>query len=56
MFPMAPAGRGVWRLACHRSLDAPPPGDWTIRVSSLEGAQALSIGCWLARDVVFKKQ
>jgi D-aminopeptidase len=57
MMPMAPAGPGLWRLACHRSLDAPAPGDWTVRTStSSDGRRTLSIGCWLARDVIFRQR
>jgi D-aminopeptidase len=55
LMPMAPAGPGVWRLTCHRSMDAPAPGDWTVRVQDARaGGRKLSVGCWLARDVVFK--
>ena len=57
LMPLAPAGKDVWRLACHRALDAPAPGDWTVRLRrSADGALAgLSVGCWLARDVTFGK-
>jgi hypothetical protein len=30
--PMRPLGGDVWHLACRRSLDAPAPWDWTLRV------------------------
>jgi D-aminopeptidase len=53
MMAMTPAGAGVWRLACHRSLDAPSPGDWTVRLAQPGAERALRVGCWLARDVVF---
>lgn len=56
LMPMALAGPGVWRLTCHRSLDAPAPGDWTVRVStSPAGKRVLSLGCWLARNIAFKR-
>lgn len=57
LMPLAPAGKDVWRLTCHRALDAPVPGDWTVRLRrSADGALAgLSVGCWLARDVAFVK-
>jgi len=57
LMPLTPAGKDVWRLACHRSLDAPAPGNWTVRPRrSPDGAiTGLSVGCWLARDVVFDK-
>jgi hypothetical protein len=36
-------------------MDAPAPGDWTVRVQDARaGGRKLSVGCWLARDVVFK--
>jgi D-aminopeptidase len=55
LMPMTPVGKDLWRLACHRSLDAPAPGDWTVRVRrSATGAIAdLNVGCWLARDVEY---
>ncbi len=55
LMPMTRAGAGVWRLTCHRSLDAPAPGDWTVRVEDdPSGGRKLRVGCWLARDVAFK--
>ena len=57
LMPMAPAGPGVWRLTCHRSLDAPAPGDWTVRVStSPRGTRVLTLGCWLARNIAFEQR
>lgn len=57
LMPMAPAGANVWRLTCHRSLDAPAPGDWTVRVStSPQGNRVLTLGCWLARNIVFEQR
>ncbi|MDQ2066571.1 D-aminopeptidase [Xinfangfangia sp. CPCC 101601] len=54
---MAPAGKDVWILATRRSMDAPPPGDWTFVVQrdaagQITGAQ---LGCWLARGVPYRK-
>ena len=58
MMPLLPAGPDVWRLVCNRSLDAPSPGDWTVRVQRSAGSRAevLSIGCWLARNVNFERR
>ena len=58
MLPLLPAGKDVWRLVCNRALDAPSPGDWTVRVHRSAGGkvEALSIGCWLARNVRFEAQ
>lgn len=57
LMPLTPAGENVWRLACHRALDAPAPGDWTLRMfNSPEGkVESISVGCWLARKVVFRR-
>ncbi|MBB3769614.1 D-aminopeptidase [Angulomicrobium tetraedrale] len=56
MMALMPVGEDVWRLACHRSLDAPAPGDWTVRLSRANGAvTGVSVGCWLARDVLFAR-
>jgi D-aminopeptidase len=57
LMPLTAVGKDVWRLACHRALDAPAPGDWTLRLRRSTGgiATGVSIGCWLARDVVFGK-
>ena len=58
MMPLLPAGRDVWRLVCNRSLDAPSPGDWTVRVRRTAGNQveSLSVGCWLARNVSYERR
>ena len=54
MMPMVEVGPNLWRLACRRSLDAPAPGNWTVQMSvSPRGTRMLSLGCWLAREVLF---
>lgn len=57
LMPLTPVGRDVFRLGCRRSMDAPAPGDWTVRLSRTEtGALAgLTVGCWLARNVGFAR-
>ncbi len=57
LMPMSPAGGDLWRLTCHRSLDAPAPGDWTVQVRRGAGGAVagLTIGCWLARNVTFER-
>lgn len=57
LMPLSPAGKDIWRLACHRSLDAPAPGDWTVQIArSADGKIAgVTVGCWLARNVAFAK-
>ncbi|TKA64490.1 hypothetical protein B0A55_10728 [Friedmanniomyces simplex] len=51
-------GEDVWYLACHRSLDAPAPGNWTVVFHRGEDGKTLrgaTVGCWLARNVPFVK-
>jgi hypothetical protein len=50
-------GGDVWTLACPRGLDAPPPGDWTcVFQKDGEGkVKGVTVGCWLARNIVFKR-
>ena len=58
LMPLTPAAGDVWRLACHRSLDAPAPGEWTVQVRRDPGGavRSLSVGCLLARTVVFERR
>jgi len=57
LMPLVPAGQDVWHLACHRSLDAPAPGDWTLQILQTSGGrvESVRVGCWLARNVVFTR-
>jgi len=57
LMPLAPVGKDLWRLTCLRSLDAPAPGDWTVRVQrAADGTIAgACVGCWLARNVAFRR-
>ena len=32
MQPLYPSAEDVWLMPCQRSMDAPAPGDWTVRV------------------------
>jgi D-aminopeptidase len=58
MMPMSPAETDLWRLTCRRSLDAPAPGDWTLRIKrgSDNASERIDIGCWLARSVPFERR
>ncbi|KAK3068982.1 hypothetical protein LTR53_013027 [Teratosphaeriaceae sp. CCFEE 6253] len=53
---MRHVGKDVWSLACHRSLDAPAPGTWTV-VFHRDGGKVsgATIGCWLARNIRFER-
>jgi D-aminopeptidase len=58
MQPIYPIGTDLWRLPCQRSMDAPAPGDWTLHFAR-DGAgkvTAVTVGCWLARKVLFEKR
>ncbi len=53
MTPLYPVAEDIWILPCRRSMDAPAPGDWTVRVQRDGGGSVigLTIGCWLARNI-----
>lgn len=57
MEPVHPAGPDVWLLRTRRSMDAPAPGDWTLRLRrDAQGAvTGLTLGCWLARGLDFTR-
>ena len=57
MYPVLPLAEDVWLLQCPRSMDAPAPGDWTIRVRRHAGGavSGLTVGCWLARRVDYAR-
>jgi D-aminopeptidase len=50
-------GGDVWVLPCPRALDHTPPGDWTLafRRDASGRANAVEVGCWLARRLVYKR-
>ncbi|MFV0359410.1 D-aminopeptidase [Tropicimonas sp.] len=54
---MAPVGPDVWTLVTRRSMDAPPPGDWTLIVERDSAGQVtgFSLGCWLARQIPYRR-
>lgn len=51
-------GENVWTWACPRALDHTPPGDWTVvfHQSSDGSISGCTVGCWLARRVVFERK
>lgn len=57
MMPMRPVGDDIWTLSCTRSMDAPAPGDWTVRFIRKDDGTvgSVEIGCWLARHVLFDR-
>lgn len=52
-----PAGPDVWVVATRRSMDAPAPGDWTLRVrrDAAGRATGATLGCWLARGIEYAR-
>jgi D-aminopeptidase len=46
----------VWVITTRRSMDAAPPGDWTVQVHrDANGAlTGLTVGCWLARQIKYR--
>lgn len=54
---MYPLAEDVWIVTTRRSIDASPPGDWTVRVrrSASGNVTGLTIGCWLARNIDYHR-
>lgn len=54
MYPVAP---DVWAMPTRRSMDAAPPGDWTVQVHRGAAGQVsgLTLGCWLARNLTYRR-
>jgi D-aminopeptidase len=52
-----PIARDVFALPCPRALDHTAPGDWTllVRRNSSGDVAGLSVGCWLARRLFYRK-
>ena len=47
---MYPEAVDIWSVPTRRSMDASPPGDWTLQVNRVAGrVTGLTLGCWLAR-------
>ncbi len=55
MHPLAP---DLWVIPTRRSMDASPPGDWTVQVRRDAGGAVagLTLGCWLARRIDYQRQ
>lgn len=53
-----PAGSDVWVVTTRRSMDAPAPGDWTLCVKrdGTGRVGGLTLGCWLARGLEYRRQ
>lgn len=58
MQPIYAIGADVWIMPNERAMDSSAPGDWTV-VFGRDGdgqVKQVTIGCWLARKVVFEKR
>ncbi|MDE1993000.1 MAG: aminopeptidase, partial [Rhizobiaceae bacterium] len=58
MQPIYAIGPDVWIMPNERAMDSAAPGDWTVvfsRGSDGEVAR-VTMGCWLARKVIFEKR
>ena len=55
--PMRYVGEEIWAMACPRGMDAPAPGTWTFAFVRENGrVTGVSIGCWLARKVIYARK
>jgi D-aminopeptidase len=54
---MYPVAHDVWIMPTRRSMDAAPPGDWTVQINREAGGAVagLTVGCWLARNIGYRK-
>ncbi|TMV76716.1 D-aminopeptidase, partial [Thioclava sp. BHET1] len=52
-----PAGADVWIITSRRSMDAAPPGDWTVQIrrDAAGAVSGLGLGCWLARNIAYDR-
>ncbi len=58
MQPIYAIGPDVWLMPNERAMDSNPPGDWTLVFERDDAGNVnrATIGCWLARKVVFDRQ
>ena len=53
---MYPVAQDVWIIPTRRSMDASPPGDWTVVIDREAGVvTGLTISCWLARNIRYRR-
>jgi D-aminopeptidase len=52
-----PLAQDLWTITTRRAMDAAPPGEWTVIVRrDAEGeVSGLTIGCWLARNLDYRR-
>lgn len=54
---MYPLASDLWSITTRRAMDAAPPGEWTVIVRRDPAGQVhgLTIGCWLARNLDYRR-
>lgn len=53
---MYPVAADIWIIPTRRSMDASPPGDWTLQVRRTGGRViGVTLGCWLARNIAYAR-
>ena len=53
---MYPVATDIWIITTRRSMDASPPGDWTLQVHrDGDKVTGLTLGCWLARGIHYQR-
>jgi D-aminopeptidase len=54
---MYPVAADVWIIPTRRSMDASPPGDWTLQIHRQDKqVTGLTLGCWLARGLHYRPE
>lgn len=53
-----PLGEDLWIITTRRSMDAAPPGDWTVQAHRGGDGRitGLTVGCWLARNLRYTRR
>lgn len=54
---MYPLAADLWTVTSRRAMDAAPPGEWTLRIrrNAAGAASGLTLGCWLARAISYRR-
>ena len=54
---MYPLAEDLWVITTRRSMDAAPPGDWTVQIrrDHAGSVSGLRLGCWLARNIDYQR-
>lgn len=54
---MYPLADDLWVITTRRSMDAAPPGDWTVQIRRDPSGKVsgLRLGCWLARNIDYRR-